>query len=173
MFRIKHREPVLLRSWSGIHYFFAMVSPKIRNVSITLFVIAWLTLFHYESLRAAYLNPFFKCELPKFKFLFPPAGWIMFFRVDETEERAEVYGIKQKKLELIDPHRIFENRWLGYDNIRRNVLITVLNPYYAESFCRYLKRKFPEYEGFAVAEVVYPSNIRYPGKKIRNVAYTC
>lgn len=97
----------------------------------------------------------------------------MFFSVDEVEGRAEVYGIRNGKYELMDPHRIFENRWLGYDNIRRNVLVTVLNPYYAKSFCGYLTRKFPEYGKFAVAQAVYPSNIKYPGKKILEVAYTC
>ncbi len=93
------------------------------------------------------------------------------FRVDEAEVRAEVYGIKNGRPELIDPHRIFQNRWLGYDNIRRNVLISVLDAYSAPRFCRFLKRKFPEYDEFAVAEAIYPSNIRYPGKKVLQAAY--
>ena len=150
-----------------------MPAAKIRNALITVFVVAWTLLFHYESLRTFYLGPAFGRELPKFKFLFPPAGWIMFYRVDETEGRAEVLGIKGGKPELIDPHRIFENRWIGYDNIRRNVLITVLSQEHAASFCRYLKRKFPEYTRFAVAYVVYPSNIRFPGKKEIRIAYGC
>ena len=150
-----------------------MFSTKTRNTAITVFVILWLFLFNYESLRASYLNPFFGRELPKFKFLFPPAGWIMFYQVDEMEGRAEVYGVKGEQLEFIDPHRIFNIHWLGYDNIRRNVLITVLNPYYARSFCQYLKRKFPEYKNFVIARVIYPSIIKYPGKRVVRILYEC
>ena len=150
-----------------------MLAIKIRSALITVFVVAWTLLFHYESLRTFYLNPAFGRELPKFKFLFPPAGWIMFYRVDETEGRAEVTGDKGERSELIDPHRIFANRWIGYDNIHRNVLISVLDRRQAASFCRYLKRKFPEYERFAVAYVIYPSNIRFPGKKEIRIAYGC
>ena len=146
---------------------------KARNTLITIFVLLWSLLFHYESLRYHYLNPFLNRELPKFKFLFPPAGWIMFYEVNETEIQAEVYGQKGDALELIDPHRIFANRWIGYDNIRRNVLVSVLDPYGARSFCRYLRRKFPEYDYFAVAEVIYPSVIKYPGKRILKLAYKC
>lgn len=149
------------------------MSATLRNKIITVFVIAWLALFHYESLRAGYLSPLFGRPLPKFKFLFPPAGWIMFYSVDETEVMAEVYGIKNSRPELIDPHRIFPNHWIGYDNIRRNVLSTVLDDFYADSFCRYLRRKFPEYDVFAVAAAIYPSNARYPGKKILRRVYGC
>lgn len=144
-----------------------------RNKWITFFVILWLLVFNYESLRANYLNPLFHRELPKLKFLFPPAGWIMFFRVDESESKVEVYGIKNERYEYINPHRIFENRWLGYDNIRRNVLISVLPDFYSESFCRYLKRKFPSYDHFAVALVGYPSGVRYPGERVMRFAYEC
>ncbi len=150
-----------------------MVWIQIRNKLISCFVITWLLLFHYESLRTNYLCSLAGCELPKCKFLFPPAGWIIFFDIGETEVRAEVYGVNGSKLELIDPHKIFDNHWLGYDNIRRNVLISVLDPSNAESFGRYMKRKFPKYENFAVAEVIYPSNIQYPGQKIVKLAYRC
>ena len=150
-----------------------MRSRKIRNGLITLFVIAWTLLFHYESARLFYLQPMLKRELPKTKFLFPPAGWIMFYRVSETEGRAEVHGLKSKYRQLIDPHDIFENRWIGYDNIRRNILVTVLNPYYAPSFCTYLERKFPEYDTFEIKRVIFPSNIKYPGKKIKETLYRC
>jgi hypothetical protein len=107
------------------------------------------------------------------KLLYPPAGWIMFYRVDEIEGRAEVYGIRGGEPEYIDPHRIFDNRWIGYDNIRRNVLINVLHPREAGPFCAYLKRKFPEYDGFSVMQAVYPSNIRYPDRRILKVSYDC
>ncbi len=150
-----------------------MMSTKIRNIAISVFAAAWLILFNYESLRFNYLNPIAGRELPKFKFLFPPAGWIMFYQVDETEGTAEVYGIKGDRPEFIDPHRIFNNHWIGYDNIRRNVMVSVLYPFYAESFCRYLKRRFPEYDKFAVMQVLYPSNIQYPGRRIMRPFYEC
>ena|SRR3989344_2652469 len=146
---------------------------KARNTLITIFVILWAFLFHYESLRYHYLNPFFDRPLPKLKFLFPPAGWIMFYRVGDMDVKAAVYGQKGEALEPIDPHRIFNNHWLGYDNIRRNVLISVLDPYSAERFCRYLKRKFPEYDHFAIAQDIYPSVTKYRDKSILKLAYRC
>ncbi len=150
-----------------------MLSTKTRNSFISVFVVLWLLLFHYESLRFNYLNRFFGMEFPKFKFLFPPAGWIMFYRVDAVEGTGEVYGIRGEKTEFIDPHRIFDNHWLGYDNIRRNVMVTVLHPFYAENFCAYLRRKFPDYEHFSVMQVVYPSNVLHPGKRLMKVLYGC
>ena len=98
----------------------------------------------------------------------------MFYRVEEAEVRAEVYGRKGESFEWIDPHRIFNIHWLGYDNIHRNILISVLGPYHAsQSFCRYLKRKFPQYDGFSVMQAVYPSNIKYPEKRALKVVYEC
>lgn len=146
---------------------------KIRNLVIGIFTIAWALLFHYESVRYQFLNPLFQADLPKMKLLFPPAGWIMFYRVDEIEGRAEVYGISGGEPRYIDPHRIFDNRWIGYDNIRRNVLINVLNPRDSGPFCDYLKRKFPEYESFSVMQAIYPSNIQYPNRRVLRVAYDC
>ncbi len=146
---------------------------SVRRAAISLFVLGWLAVFNYESTRLLYLNRWFKTELPKVKYLFPPAGWIMFFRVDDADGRAEVYGRKGLEGTLIDPHRIFATRWVGYDNIRRNVLITTLNPVYQPDFCRYLGRKFPEYEGFIVMEVWTPSVTREPNKKLRRLAYRC
>ena len=150
-----------------------MDKTRSKNTLITAFVVAWLLLFNYESLRYNYLNPLFGTRLPKFQLLFPPAGWIMFFRVDESEGYCEVFGKIGDKLEFIDPHLIFNNRWIGYDNIHRNVLITVLQPYYAGTFCQFLKRRFPEYDSFTVTEVFYPSNSRQPGKRFMQVAYEC
>lgn len=150
-----------------------MLQARSRNFRITVFVIFWLLLFNYESLRTHYLSPLFGTELPKFKFLFPPAGWIMFYRVSESEVRAEVYGQKGTSLEPINPHRIFGNRWIGYDNIRRNVLVSVLGRHSEASFCRYLKRKFPQYDSFVIMEAIYPSSIRYPDKRMLRLAYQC
>ena len=144
-----------------------------RNSWITAFVVVWTLVFHYESTRFFYLNPFFKRELPKIKFLFPPAGWIMFFNIDQSYTMAEVYGVKEGKPELIDSHKIFATQAIGYDNIHRNVLSSVLYPQRKEDFCRFLKRKFPNDEGFLVAAVYYPSVIKEPAKKLYKVMYQC
>ena len=53
------------------------------------------------------------------------------------------------------------------------VLVTVLDPRHGEAFGRYLRRKFPEYDDFYVMQVVFPSNIRYPGMKKSVLAYAC
>jgi len=164
-----------------------------RNVWISLFVIVWTAVFHYETLRLNYLSPLalrlrsalalskaegrveglVGRELPKLKFLYPPAGWIMFFHVDESSGVAEVYGIRKSQPVLIDPHDIFETRFVWYDNIHRNVLISVLSAHDAPRFCRYLRRKFPQYERFAVVYAQYPDLIRQPGEIRRHIAYRC
>ena len=148
-----------------------------REAWISAFVVVWLSLFNYESFRYGYLRPWLDRELPKVKFLFPPAGWIMFFRVGEDDARAEVYGIKKKgkleDLEPIDPHRIFKTRWLGYDNIRRNVLVASLDQGRARDFCAFLRRKFPEYQDFAVFEAITPSVLDKPRKTLYRLAYKC
>ncbi len=149
-----------------------LVSPG-RKRAMSLFVIAWLLVFHYETVRYHYLSPLFHRELPKLPLLFPPAGWIMFFRVDETEGRAEVYGLQRGQPVLIDPHNIFTTRFVGYDNIRRNVLVSVLYREQARDFCRFLWRKFPEYEGFLVTYLEYPSVIEHPHQPRRALAYRC
>ena len=144
-----------------------------RNTWITLCVIAWLGLFYYETLRLSYLSPLVGRELPKTKFLFPPAGWIMFYEVGAQEGHIEVYGLADGRPELIDPHRIFATRWLGYDNIRRNVLISVLSSPYEPAFCAFLQRKFPAYAGFVVAYAETPSVVEHPPRVFRQAAYQC
>ena len=147
---------------------------KVRNVAISAFCVLWLALFQYESLRYQFLSQLLHRPFPKVKFLYPPAGWIMFFRVADYEVRAEVYGQKGDTLELIDPHRIFETRWLGYDNIHRNVLVSILDSGGNEGFCRYLKRKFPEYEDFTVAQVIYGCRPDLRNKAVsREPVYRC
>ena len=149
-----------------------MPVPKhIRNTCITIFTILWVLVFHYESTRHFYLNPFFKKELPKLKFLFPPAGWIMFYQVDDTAGYAEVYGVKDGKPQRIDPHDIIETRTIGYDNIHRNILSGVLYRERQASFSRFLKRKFPYFDSFLVTYVQYPSLTKTPNKKIEQVVY--
>lgn len=102
-----------------------MILKKYRNVIVSIFVILWLGVFHYESLRHSYLQPFFRQALPKLKFLYPPAGWIMFYQVDDRAVYAKVYGIRNGNAQLIDPHEIIRTRFIGFDMVHRNVLSTI------------------------------------------------
>lgn len=144
-----------------------------RNVAITWFVIVWALLFHYETLRANYLSPLAGRALPKTFFLFPPAGWIMFFNVDASYGFAEVYGNARSGSVKLDPHDVFSTNAIGYDNIHRNVLVGVLSRGTAPAFCRYLRRKFPVYESFTVLYGVYPDLIAQPDDVRYQVAYRC
>ena len=144
-----------------------------RGLSISLFVVCWTLVFGYETLRANYLIPLFHRPLPKLAFLFPPAGWIMFFNVDRGYGFAEVYGVRGGHPTLIDPHRIFSTRAVGYDNIHRNVLVGVLEAGRAKDFCRFLRRKFPDEEEFVVVYANYPDLMALPEQIVRQVAYRC
>lgn len=144
-----------------------------RNTLITVFVIVWTLLFHYETLRASYLSPLAGRELPKVRLLFPPAGWIMFFNVDPSYGFAEVYGIRESERVLLDPHDILETKALGYDNIHRNVLVGVLSRGDKVSFCRFLLRKFPSYDEFLVVHAQYSDLITTPDRILRKAAYRC
>ena len=150
-----------------------MMKIRDRNRWITVFVILWLLVFHYESLRYSVLRPLLHRDLPKLPLLFPPAGWMMFFRVDASEGRAEVYGLQDGQPTLIDPHEIFRTRFVGYDNIRRNVLVSVLEPERAPAFCRYLASRFPAYPAFAVVYLQYPSVVEHPWRPQRYLVYRC
>ncbi|MBI3324572.1 MAG: hypothetical protein HYZ92_04760, partial [Candidatus Omnitrophica bacterium] len=86
---------------------------------------------------------------------------------------AEVYGLQQGRPALVDPHEIFPTRFVWYDNIHRNVLISVLSNQAAPGCCRYLHRKFPQYEAFAVAYAVYPDVVNSPSQIYRQLAYRC
>ena len=144
-----------------------------RNTLITVFVICWTLVFQYETLRASYLSPLAGRELPKLPFLFPPAGWIMFFNIDKSYGFAEVYGVRDGEHVLLDPHDILETKAVGYDNIHRNVLVGVLSRGDAQSFCRFLRRKFPSYDQFLVVYAAYPDVIKTPDRVLRQVAYRC
>jgi len=144
-----------------------------RRTLITWFVIGWTILFQYETLRASYLSPLVGRPLPKFPLLFPPAGWIMFYNVDNSYGFAEVYGIRGDEPTLLDPHAIFPIKNVGYDNIRRNVLVSVLDGRRAGNFCQFLRRKFPQYDSFAVVYAQYPDLIETPDRVLRQVAYRC
>ncbi len=145
-----------------------------RRGWVSALILAWILLFQYESLRAAYLNPLFDRPLPKVPLLFPPAGWIMFYAVDARYGFAEVRGVRGDTLEPIDPHRIFRTPAVGYDNIHRNVLVGVLSRDLAPDFCRYLRWKFPAYEGFLVLYGEYSDLINRPDDPPRyGLAYRC
>ncbi len=147
--------------------------PRTRNMAISVFVVLWLFVFHYESTRAFYLNPVTQIELPKFKFLFPPAGWIMFYNVDDTYSHIEVYRRMGQNVQLIDPHDIFRTRTFGFDNIHRNVLSVVGIRGNAAAFCQYLTWRFPSYDDFFVMAVYYPSLVKEPHKRLQEVIYSC
>jgi len=150
-----------------------MKNTSVRNIVITVFVILWTCVFHYESLRHFYLNPLFSQQLPKVKFLFPPAGWIMFFNVGEASGHVEVYGVKDEKPQLIDPHDIFRTRTIMFDNIHRNILSTVASRHQAKSFCRYLQYRFAYFDHFLVTVVYSPSIVDEPYKRFQEVRYEC
>jgi len=148
-----------------------------RKAAISVFVVVWSLLFFYQTFRMNYLFPWarraFQVELPSIPLLFPPAGWIMFYRVDPSFGQTEVYGTRGEALEAIDPHDILKTRAVGYDNIRRNVLIGVLYRDRADAFCRFLSRKFPDYDSFMVVYAQYSDIVNQPDDIIRQLAYRC
>ena len=97
----------------------------------------------------------------------------MFFNVDCGYGFAEVYGLRSGQHEMIDPHKIFQTKAVGYDNIRRNVAVGVLSQEAVGPFCRYLKWKFPAYEAFTVVYAQYPDIVNTPDQISRHVAYRC
>lgn len=150
-----------------------MPSKKLRDILISIFVIVWLLIFHYESARYFYLQPFFAKPLPKMKFLFPPAGWIMFYNVGDRSVFAEVLGGKNGHWQSIDPHEIIRNRFVGFDMVHRNVLSEVLNPEFKKGFCASLQRQFPEFDGFMVTAIEYPSLTKSRLQRYQAPVYQC
>ena len=151
----------------------AVDTKNIRNTIITIFVIVWIGIFHYESIRYFYLQPLLKKELPKVKLLFPPAGWIMFFKVEDDFAYVDVFGVKGNVPYLIDAHDIFRTRTIGFDNIHRNILGTVLEPGQSKPFCRFLNYRFPQFDRFIVVSNYYPSLTKNPTEIIQKVQYQC
>ena len=160
------------RDLASLHHATDKMQRLYRNTYITIFTVLWILLFHYESVRHFYLSPLFGRELPKFKFLFPPAGWIMFFSVDDSFGNTEVYGVKDGKPQRINPHDILETRTIGFDNIHRNILSRVLYQDKQQAFGKLLKRKFPYFDSFYVTYVRYPSLTKEPFKRIEQIVYT-
>lgn len=146
---------------------------RIRHFFITFFVIVFMAAFHYESIRYFYLERAFHKTFPKVKFLFPPAGWIMFYNVDDHYGYVEVYGARNKTLELIDPHDVLRTRTILFDNIHRNVLSLAGSAHMQKDFCRFLKRRFPYYDNFYVTSIFYPSLTKNPPQRWQNVLYQC
>ena len=149
------------------------MNTQLRNRVISIFVVLWLAIFYYESTCYYYLQPFFNRALPRMKFLFPPAGWIMFYNVGDNFGYTQVYGVRDGKSQAIDPHDILQTRAIGYDNINRNALSTVVSPGISDTFCPFLKRKFPYFEKFLVTYVEYPYLTEKPFEKRQVLAYEC
>lgn len=97
----------------------------------------------------------------------------MFYNLDDEFGYAEVYGVKNGIPQLIDPHAILQTRAIGYDNINRNVLSTVLAPGMAQTFCPFLERKFPYFDKFMVTYAVYPHLTQQPMERTQTVVYEC
>jgi hypothetical protein len=152
---------------------------RARKAAILSFVAVWNAMFLYETFRAFQLAPLarrlgYAGELPKLPLLFPPAGWIMFYRVDNDAGGMEVYGVRKGERSLIDPHRIFATRFVLFDNIRRGMMYSAAEPGRQWDFCNYLRRKFPEFEDFAVTQYEYPSPAGQPEpKRVQADLYSC
>lgn len=97
----------------------------------------------------------------------------MFYNVDDQFGYAEVYGVKEQMTHLIDPHDILETRFIGFDNIQRNVLSSVLSTPMQKPFCRFLERKFPEFDRFLITAVQVPSITQQPRIRYQRVYYDC
>ncbi len=97
----------------------------------------------------------------------------MFFNVNDGYGYVEVYGLKNGQPQLIDPHQILQTRAIGYDNINRNALITVLDRNLARSFCGFLRRNLPYFDSFAVTYVNYPRLTQQSFERQQQLAYEC
>ena len=150
-----------------------MKNTRLRDTIISAFVLIFICAFHYESIRSFFLEPLVGRELPKVKFLFPPAGWIMFYNVDERFAHTQIYGIKGQNAILLDPHWILSTRFVGFDDIHRNVLISFLKRGGQPYVCQYLKRKFPEFDDYVVTVVEYPSVSKAPHLYLEQPLYRC
>ena len=157
----------------------------IRHALISLFVIFWLGVYHYMSLKHFYLEPWLKRPLPRVKMLFPPAGWIMFYQVDDQSAEVQVWGLQKVKLTgsgsnislsydakfLIDPHDIFRTRTIFFDNIKRGLMFGAVAR--QKPFCDYLEKRFPEYDGYEVKYIIHPAMTEKPESKFERIAYQC
>ena len=97
----------------------------------------------------------------------------MFYSVDNSYGYVQVYGVKDGRTQAIDPHYILQTRSIGYDNINRNALITVLGQDMQQPFCRFLKRKFEYFDGFLVTYVHHPHVTKQPFEQTQTIVYEC
>lgn len=146
---------------------------KWRKIFITVFVILWCLAFHYESVRYFYLVPLFNRSLPKIKFLFPPAGWIMFYRIDAAYGHIRIFGFKDRQHYEIDPHEVFRVRTIGYDNIHRGIIGGAASERHRYAFCKQLTRRFKDFENFRIVYDYYPDFVTEPYKRYQQVLYNC
>jgi len=166
---------ILLGMAAGIRF---AKSKALQTLFITFFVIFWMVLFHYESVRHFYLNPYVYPKIKnlkvvakllpegfkKTKFLFPPAGWIMFFRVTPSYGNVEIIAIDGQRSYRLDPHQVLLTRDIMYDNVYRGVLGSFAENRNAPQTCRYLKRRFPEFDNFIVRYHYYRNVVDSPYK---------
>jgi len=117
--------------------------------------------------------------------LFPPAGWIMFYNVNDQFGEAQVYGIKGvnlrsesgryvlegKNYKLIDQHDIFRTRTIFFDNIKRGLIHGAIRR--QKQFCDFLEFRFPYFDAFEVRYVYYPEMSKKPYKTIQRTQYQC
>jgi hypothetical protein len=160
-------------------------SKTFKNSLISLFVVLWLCVYHYMSLKQFYLEPWLKRPLPRVPMLFPPAGWIMFYQVDDQFGEVNVYGLEGAKLVgrgrqvslnytdkyLIDQHEIFRTRTILFDNIKRGLIHGAVAR--QQSFCAFLEYRFPHYDGFEIRYIYYPEMTKTPHKRFERVGYQC
>ena len=97
----------------------------------------------------------------------------MFYSVSDSEGFVEVYGVDHGEIRLIDPHDIIQTRTILYDNIHRNVLSEVADPEAKPAFCKFLHRKFPDFDNFVVTVVYYPSLSKTPHRRFQKAVYQC
>ncbi len=137
---------------------------RLRDCFINYFVVIWLFLFFYYNTRSFLLEPFLRgafrnptLTLEGNKFLFPPAGPIMFYNVNSAFGHHRVLGIKNEEAFELDPHDIYLTRTFFYDNVHRGVLGEIGDLSNAPSFCYTMYRRMPEFDDFVVTLRVYPS----------------
>lgn len=150
-----------------------MKNIKLRNILITLFVIVWTIIFHYESARYFYFQRWFNRPLPKMKLLFPPAGWIMFYEVTRQSGNVEVYGVKNSVPQLIDPHDIFRTRTFGFDNVHRGIMSVAADEKNKTRFCGFLRKRFPYFDQYVITYDYYPDITKERHQKWQTVLYQC
>lgn len=150
-----------------------MKNKTLRNSFITVFVIIWTLFFHYQSTRAFYLEHWLGKPLPAVRWLFPPAGWIMFYHIDNRAGNINVYGVKKNDTKLIDPHDIFRVRTIGYDNFHRGIMFTVAMKHNRRQFCSFMFRRFPYFDRFIVEYEEFPDIAKERYMRNSHILYNC